>query len=492
MHDVARLHRHHDDPPVGLEGNARRIALWVLCLCALTTAIDITITNVALPSISDELQASTSQLQWVVDAYNIVLSGLLVLGGGLADRYGRKLVFLSGYALFGLACLLAAISPSSDTLIAARALMGVGAAAVVAPALAIIAGLYPPEERAGAIGLWAVFGAAGLAIGPVMGGLLLDHFWWGSVFVVNVPLVALGVAVGVKVIPESRAPTHGRLDVLGALLSVVGLALFLFGVIEGPDRGWTSVEVVGTIVAGIVVIAVFVRRELVDDAPLFDVRIATRPAVLAGAVTLFVAYIVFTGMLFVLPQYLTEVSLESIVDVGLLLVPFAAVFGVLSMRSDAAVQRFGPRVAITAGLAVDAVAMALLAWFAHDDLVWTILATALAGAGLSLLIAPGSTVMMNGLPPEKAGDGSSFSMVSRFVGAAVGVAIVGSVFAASYSAHLPGSSGPPPTTGVLGPAARQAFADASAAGYLVIAGFAAVAAAVAWLALRAEGDAAAR
>jgi EmrB/QacA subfamily drug resistance transporter len=488
MHDVARLHRHHDDAPAAVDGTARRVALWVLCLCALTTAIDITITNVALPSIGDELKAPTSELQWVVDSYNIVLAGLLVLGGGLADRYGRKLVFLSGYALFGLACLLAAISPSSETLIAARALMGIGAAGVVAPALAIIAGLYPPEERAGAIGLWAVFGAAGLAIGPVMGGLLLDHFWWGSVFLVNVPLVALGVFIGLRVIPESRVEARGRLDVVGALLSVVGLALLLFGVIEGPDRGWASVEVVASLVAGVAVIALFVRRELADSAPLFDVRIATRPAVAAGAVTLFVAYIVFTGMLFVLPQYLTEVSLESIVDVGLLLVPFAAVFGILSMRSNAAVQRFGARVAITVGLAVNAVAMALLARFAHGDLVWTVFATALAGAGLSLLIAPGSTVMMNGLPPEKAGDGSSFSMVSRFVGAAVGVAIVGSVFAASYSANLPGTTGPPPTTGALSAAAREAFADASAAGYLVIAGFAAVAAVVAWLALR--GDAA--
>jgi MFS transporter, DHA2 family, multidrug resistance protein len=490
MHDVARLHRHHDDAPTAVDGTARRIALWVLCLCALTTAIDITITNVALPSIGDELQAPTSELQWVVDSYNIVLAGLLVLGGGLADRYGRRLVFLSGYALFGLACLLAAISPTSETLIAARALMGIGAAGVVAPALAIIAGLYPPEERAGAIGLWAVFGAAGLAIGPVMGGLLLDHFWWGSVFLVNVPLVAIGVLIGLRVIPESRVETRGRLDIVGALLSVVGLALLLFGVIEGPDRGWTSVEVLASLAAGVVVIVVFVRRELVDSAPLFDVRIATRPAVAAGAVTLFVAYVVFTGMLFVLPQYLTEVSLESIVDVGLLLVPFATVFGVLSLRANAAVQRFGARVAITVGLAVNAVAMALLAVFAHGDLVWTVLATALAGAGLSLLIAPGSTVMMNGLPPEKAGDGSSFSMVSRFVGAAVGVAIVGSVFAASYSANLPGQTGPPPTTGALSAAAREAFADASAAGYLVIAGFAAVAAVVAWLGLRGEAGAA--
>jgi EmrB/QacA subfamily drug resistance transporter len=488
MHDVARLHQLHDDPTTDVAPARRRVALVVLCLCALTTAVDITITNVALPAIGKQLDAPTSELQWVVDAYNIVLSGLLVLGGGLADRYGRRRVFLGGYALFGLACLIAAVSTSTEMLIGARAVMGIGAAGVVAPALAIIAGLFPPEERAGAIGLWAVFGAAGLAIGPVMGGLLLDHFWWGSVFLVNVPLVAIGVGLGFLVIPESRAPARGPLDIFGASLSVVGLAVLLYGVIEGPERGWSSPEVLGALLIGALVLVAFVRRELAARFPLFDVRIALRPTVAAGAVTLFVAYIVFTGMLFVLPQYLTDVSMKSIVDVGLLLVPFAATFGILSVKAGAAVDRFGTRTAITVGLAVEAIAMTALALVVHDELVWTIVATMLAGAGLSLLIAPASTVMMNGLPADQAGDGSSFSMVSRFVGAAVGVAIVGSVFAAAYSANLPGDNGPPPTSGVLGPAARTAFADAAAAGYWVIAALAAVAAVVAWLTLRGSAD----
>ena len=181
-----------------------RVALVVLCLSALTTGLDMTIVNLALPFIGRDLHASISELQWVIDAYNIVIAGLLVLGGGLADRYGRKIVFLSGFALFGVACLLAALSGSAEALIASRALMGVGAAGVVAPALAIISVLYPPEERGPRIAAFAVFGAAGLAIGPVVGGILLDQFWWGSIFLVNVPIVAAGVAVGFRVIPESR------------------------------------------------------------------------------------------------------------------------------------------------------------------------------------------------------------------------------------------------------------------------------------------------
>jgi MFS family permease len=368
-------------------------------------------------------------------------------------------------------------------LIASRALMGVGAAGVISPALAIIAGLYPPEERAGAIGLWAMFGAAGLALGPIAGGLLLDRFWWGSVFLVNVPLVAIGVAVGRRVIPESYGGSRGRLDVAGALLSVAGLAVLLFGVIEGPGRGWGSPEVVASLVGGLVLLLAFVVRELRTASPLFDVRIAARPVVAATAVTLFVAYVVFTGMLFLLPQYFSAVAGESIVSVGLLLVPFAGTFGILSMRSGAAVERAGARRAITAGLGTCAIGMVLLAVTVHETVVWTVLATMVAAAGMSLLIAPASTVLMNDLPLAKAGDGSSFSMVSRFVGAAVGVAVIGSVVAAAYAADLPGA-GAPPTSGALSGAARDAFASAAAAGYLVIAAMAAVAAVTAWFALR--------
>ncbi len=455
--------------PVG----ARRVALVVLCLCALTTGLDMTIVNLALPFIARELRASVSELQWVIDAYNIVIAGLLVLGGGLADRYGRKLVFLSGYALFGVACLFAAFSTSSEALIASRTLMGVGAAGVVAPALAIISMLFPPEERAPAIAAFAVFGAAGLAIGPVVGGILLDHFWWGSIFLVNVPIVAAGVIVGLRVIPESRKPAARRLDVLGALLSVFGLGLFLFGVIEGPDRGWLAPEVVAGLAVGIALIVAFVARELRADVPLFDVRILLRRAVSAGSFTLFTAYWIFTGMLFLLPTWLQEVQHESIVTVGLLLVPFAGVFGLLSMRSTAFVARVGERFAISGGLLVCAVGMGLLGLVVHEGAVAAVLATVVLAIGMSQLIAPPSTVVMNALPEAEAGDGSSLNMVSRFVGAAIGVAIIGSVFAAVQSHRLDAGDG-----------AGFAFDAGARAGYWVTAFVALAAATWAWFALR--------
>ncbi len=197
MHDHGRLHMHHHEVPASPMSPARRAtALAILCLCALTAGLDMTITNVALPFIARDLDAPTNELQWTVNAYNIVLAGVLVLGGALADRYGRRRVFLLGYILFALASVAAAFSPDAAALIAARAVMGLGAAGVTAPALAIIASMYTPAERAGPIGTFVVFGAAGLAIGPIAGGLLLDHFWWGSVFLVNVPIIVVGVVVG--------------------------------------------------------------------------------------------------------------------------------------------------------------------------------------------------------------------------------------------------------------------------------------------------------
>jgi len=431
-----------------------------------------TVVNLALPFISRELHASISELQWVVDAYNIVIAGLLVLGGGLADRYGRKIVFLSGFALFGVACVLAAWSSSAEALIAARALMGVGAAGVVAPALAIISVLYSPEERAPAIAAFAVFGAAGLAIGPVVGGILLDHFWWGSIFLVNVPIVVAGVFVGLGVIPESRKEDARRLDVTGALLSVFGLSAFLFGVIEGPDRGWLEPEVLAGVAVGIGLILLFVLRELRTDAPLFDVRILRRRAVSAGSITLFTAYWLLTGMLFLLPSWLQDVQSESIIAVGLLLVPFAAVFGVLSMRSTVIVARLGERTAIAGGLLLCAVGMALLGSVVHEGALSSVLATVVLAVGLSELVAPPSTVVMNALPDAVAGDGSSLNMVSRFVGAAIGVAVIGSVFAAVQSHRLDTGGG-----------TALAFDAGARAGYWTTAFVAALAAAWAWSAL---------
>ncbi|PJJ57180.1 EmrB/QacA subfamily drug resistance transporter [Mumia flava] len=498
-----------------IDGRRRTVALATLCLCALTAGVDLTITNVAVPFIGRALDASTNELQWVVASYSIVLAGLLVLGGAAADRYGRRRVFLVSYALFAVASLVAAFSPSVGLLIAARALMGVGAAGVTAPALAIIASMYAPEERGPAISTFVVFGASGLAVGPIAGGLLLDHFWWGSVFLVNVPVVALGVIVGARTIAESRAPEppggYSDLDVGGAIASVVGLGGVLFAVIEGPERGWLSPVVLVAFAVGAVALAWFVRRQLRASAPLFDVRILRRPAVLAGSVTLLVAYLVFNSFLFLTPQDLQDVRGESIVTVGVLLVPFAAVFGACSLRAHRVLARLGPRWTITSGLLVCATAAAALAATVGGPTWSSVGASVLLGAGLSVLIAPPSTVVMNDLPPAKAGHGSSLNFVSRFVGAAVGVAVVGSVLASLYASDLAAASGGSGSLDAsqadradgslqgalevadglgrtdgdaLAAAARDAFDRGALVAYLVIAVVALLVAAIAWAALR--------
>jgi DHA2 family multidrug resistance protein-like MFS transporter len=512
VHDLGRLHPNHRDPTTSVvDRRTRAIALAVLCLCALTAGVDMTITNVALPFIGRALHTRTNELQWVIDAYNIVIAGLLVFGGALADRYGRRRVFLAGYALFAAASVCAAFSASSWELIVSRALMGVGVAGVTAPALAIIASMYPVDERAGAIGVFVVFGASGLTIGPIAGGFLLDHFWWGSVFLVNVPIVVSGVILGRLTIQESRAPRPAGappgIDGVGAMLSVVGLSAVLFGVIEGPSRGWTSPAVVVALVTGALLITTFVRRELRTPFPLFDVRILGRPVVLIGSITLFMAYFLFNSFLFITPQYLQDVSGESIVAVGLLMVPFAVVFGACSTRAAGVLTRLGDRATITLGLAASALAAAMFAAAIGRSVAATVVASALFGGGLSLLIAPPSTVVMNDIPEAKAGDGSSLNFVTRFVGAAVGIAVVGSILASLYASRVAGAvtslspsqadtakgsiqgaltvaaTLPPSGEQSLTHAARDAFNHGAVVAYAVVAMLGLVAALWAWFAL---------
>lgn len=415
-------------------GRRRTLGFTVLLTCVLVASVDVTVVNVALPDIAKDLGAGTDTLQWVVDAYNIVLAGLLLLGAGLADRLGRKRVFLTGFALFGLASLVAAFAPSAGVLIGARAGMGIGAAMFIAPSLAILATLFPPEERSRAIAVWAIVGAVGIALGPVLGGFLLTHFWWGSAFLVNVPVVVVGVVLGVRVLPESRRPGDRRLDVVGAVLSVAGLGTTLFGVIEGPSRGWGAPEVVLSLVVGIGLVVAFVLWERRCPAPMFDVRVLARPVVAMGAGSLFLTYVAFTSMLFLVPQYLTSVHDLGIEVVGLLLLPFAVAFGVASSRVSAAMARRGAGTLVARGLFGLALGAALLAVAPHrGGVVLVVVGTTVCGLGLALLITPASTVVMNDLPDEQAGEGSATNMLSRYLGASVGVAVIGTVFAATFA-----------------------------------------------------------
>lgn len=423
--------------PVVIGERQRRLAFAVLLVCCFAAVVDLTVTNLALPAIATDLHVGTGALQWVVDSYNLAIAGLLLLGGGLADRFGRKRVFLTGFTLFGVGCLVAAYSSSIGMLVGARAVMGVGAAFVLTPSMAIISVLFPPERRSRAISTWAIVGGLGIAVGPVVGGLLLDTFSWGSVFLINVPLVVLAVVAGVFVLPESTKPGAGPLDPVGAVLSVLGLGTLMFGIIEGPNRGWSSPLIVGTISIGLLLVVTFVLWELRRPSPMFDVRILRRTPVAIGSLVLFVDYVSMTSMLFLVPMYLQSVMGLSVVETGFVLLAFAASFGIMSNLVPRMIAHGTANRLMIVGLflaVIEAIGFALAPAIGGTGLV--VVGLLLAGPSIAFMLTPSSTVIINGLPDEKAGEGSSLSMLARFLGATFGVALSGTVFAIVFSSQV--------------------------------------------------------
>ena len=401
------------------------------------SAVDMTIVNVALPDISEDLNAGIGELQWVLDGFLVALAGLLLLGSGLADRFGRKRVFLSGMAGFGVASVLCALAPSTVTLIGARVLMGAAAACVLPPALSLIAVMFPPEERAHALGVWAATAGVGLVIGPVLGGVLVSEVGWQAVFLVNVPVAVAVVPAGIKVLPESKRPGTPPIDLLGVALSILSLGGIVFALIEGADVGWTRPEVIASGVIGVVAGAAFVRVELRGRHPLFDVRVCARPAVAGGALAILCIYIAFLGTMFLLPQYLQYVQGRSVVAAGLLLSPIgvgAAIGGRYNARVYAAL---GARRTISGGLLALAASTGLFLLLSRTTTVAVVMVgTGLIGVLIALVAAPATAVIMNDLGQKKAGDGGALNQLVRQVGGALGVAIIGTVFAGAFSSQI--------------------------------------------------------
>jgi EmrB/QacA subfamily drug resistance transporter len=401
------------------------------------STVDTTVVNVALPDIASDLDATTADLQWVMDAYTIALAGLILLGGGLADRFGRKRIFITGLTLFALTSLLATFADSSVELIAYRALMGIGAALIMPPALSLIAVIFPPETRRVALSIWSVIAGAGVALGPVIGGLLLDNFWWGSAFLVNVPVALVTVVAAFVLLPESRRPGAPRLDVLGAVLSVLALGGLIYGIIEAPHTGWLDPEIITALTLGIASVGAFAWRELHCEDPLFDVRVLGDGRVLAGFTTLFLFYVTFLGVNFLIPQYLQSVEDRSTLAAGVVMLPLGAATMVMAPLTPRFTNRLGYRRMLTASLAGLGAGAALLSLLADaGGPVIVTIGLLLVGASLGLGFPPATAVVLNSLPVEKAGDGSAVNQVARQVGAAFGVALVGSILAVVYSAEI--------------------------------------------------------
>lgn len=425
----------------GSEGNVhprRWWALAVLCLSLVLITLDNTVLNVALPTLVRDLHASTSQLQWIVDSYQLVFAGLLFSAGSLADRHGRKGTLSLGLVVFGAGTLAAAFVGNAGALIATRAFMGVGGALIMPSTLSILGDVFPdPAERTRAIAVWAAMAAVGIALGPVLGGLLLAHFSWGSIFLINVPVVVIALVGGGILLPRSKDPAPLRMDFVGSVLSIATLMTLVFAIIEGPGKGWTSSTVLIAAGSGVALLVAFLAWESHSDHPMLDLHLFADRRFSAGAVTLTLLYFGGLGTYFLYTQHLQFVLGYSALRAGVYSVPFALVLVVFSLRTPWAVRRFGTARVAAFGLTTLAVGTLLRSGAGAHTGYWVLLVSLMVvGAGVGSTIAPSTTSIMSSLSPHQAGVGSAINDASRQVGGALGVAVLGSVWASSYAHAL--------------------------------------------------------
>jgi EmrB/QacA subfamily drug resistance transporter len=451
----------------GQQGHPRRWAiLGVLILALFGVTLDNTILNIALPTLARDLQASASELQWMVDSYVLVFAGLLLVAGALSDRYGRRLMLIIGLALFGLGSLLAPFVGSATQLILLRAFMGLGAAFVMPATLSIIADVFAADERPRAIAAWSAVSGLGIVVGPILGGWLLEHFPWASVFVVNVPFVALGILATLAVVPESKAPGKTPLDPIGAVLSVAGLTALIYGIIEIPSQGWDEPLVLASLVGAAVLLGAFLAWERRVAHPMLDVRLFLDRRFSSASLSVTLTFFSLMGALFFLTQYMQGVLGLSAFDTGLRFIPIALGIVLAGGTSAALMQRLGARLVTVAGLAVVALglaAMATLGLHSSDLQLGGVLFVIAAGIGLAM--TPATDAIMGALPAEQFGVGSAVNDTTREIGGALGVAVLGSLFAASYSGAVAGVTQGLPDAAAA--AIRESLAGAQGVGSLV-------------------------
>jgi MFS transporter, DHA2 family, multidrug resistance protein len=413
--------------------------LGVLCLSVLLVVVDNTIVNVALPTISRTLSASTQGLQWIVDAYTLVFAGLLVVGGNIGDRLGRRRVLQAGLVLFAITSVAAALSRTTGELIASRAAMGVAAALIYPATLALLTNAFTSErERATAIGIWSGVSGLAVAIGPVTGGLLLRHFSWSSVFYVNVPTVIVAVVAGMRLLPESRDPNAGRFDPLGALLAVGGIGLLVWTVIEAPLHGWASATTIAGFAGSLAILAAFGWWQVRRPDPMLDVRLFRNPRFSAASGAIALAFFALFGFIFLITQYFQIVRGWDPLRAGVATLPFAIVTGAMSPVAIVLMKRAGTKVVVTVGLLLMSAGFLVVVGTGVDTAYWgrIIIAMVLMSAGLALTASPATEAIMGALPLAKAGAGSAVNDTTRELGGTLGVAIVGSVMSSAYSSHL--------------------------------------------------------
>jgi EmrB/QacA subfamily drug resistance transporter len=419
--------------------------------------------NVAIPTLARELQASTSSLQWMVDAYGLVFAGLLFTAGTIGDRFGRKGALQAGLTVFLIGTVLASTADSAAVVTTARAIMGLAAAFIMPSTLSILTNVFPAHERPKAIAVWAGISGAGAAVGPVASGFLLEHFYWGSVFLVNVPMIILALVAGAILLPKSKDPEESPLDFLGALLSIIGLVALVYSIIEGPSHGWLSGKSFATFGLAIVALGLFALWESKARFPMLDLRLFRdrRFSVASGGMTL--TFFAMFGTFFLVAQYFQLVLGYSPLKSGLMQLPMAAVMMAIAPQMPKMVARFGAHRAVPVGLGLIAVGMAVFSQVQTDSSLVLIYASILPlAAGMATTMTPLTTLIMASVPLGKAGVGSAMNDTTRELGGALGVAVLGSVVTSRYTSSM--------SSAVANlPAQARAAADSGLAGALQVA-----------------------
>jgi EmrB/QacA subfamily drug resistance transporter len=418
-------------------GTHRWLVLGTMCLSLLLIVMDNMIVNVALPTLQRDLDASTTQLQWIVDAYVLVFACLLLTMGSLGARFGRRGAVAIGLAIMGAGSILSSFANDASQLIATRALMGVGAATIMPATLSIITNVFTDRrERAQAIAIWAATSGAGVAIGPVTGGWLLEHFWWGSVFLVNVPIVVVALVLGQRFVPASRDPAAPPVDGRGALLSIAGLIALVWVIIEGPGN-WTDPAVWGGFTLSAVLLGVFVLWERRVRFPMLDMNFFRNPRFSAASAAIMVTFFAMFGSLFLLTQFLQSIMGYTPLEAGIRLLPIAGVMMVISPLSARLVERIGSKIVVATGLLVAAVGLVIASRLTADASYPQVLAALVVlAAGIALVIPSATESIMGSLPLTKAGVGSAVNDTTRQVGGALGVAVLGSVMSSTYGPRV--------------------------------------------------------
>jgi len=411
--------------------------LAVLCLVVLFITIDDIIVSVALPTLALKLAATASELQWIAEAYVLVLAGLLLTGGSLIDRYGSRTMLLIGLVGFGLASAASAFAPNAAFLIAGRAAMGVGGALMMPATLSVLRQTFSAKERPVAISVWAAVSSLGIVIGPLLGGWLLEHFWWGSIFLINLPIIGFAIIASLVLLPPGQKRPGSPVDYTGTLLSIGGMSSLVFGVIEGPVMGWFSPAIISTLLGSISLLVGFVIWERHTENPMLDLKLLRNPRFSIASLAVALAYFALFGTTFFLTQYLQFVLGLSPLEAGLRLIPVAISLTVAGLISPWLAGRLGTKLVVFSGLVLTAIGLLVFSTInLNNGEAVVLIMLVIVGAGIGLAAIPAADAIMGAVPKNQAGSAASVDETAIQLGGALGIAILGSILATSFTSKL--------------------------------------------------------